>query len=236
MAITDKTRKELWAKSGNRCAICQKELVDKISNDENSFIVGDECHIISSKEAGPRHKPGLKDYDSYDNLLLLCKNHHKEIDENCNTYSEEILRYIKTKHENWVNETLGNSKNRKSSHKPRFIRRITSGKDLMNIFQQVAFIYKDYDEPSNEEECDYIAGIFQHFTDIIDICNDFEAYDTIKEGYKLNEVIKELENKGFYVYSESHKVTLAGENPIVCKACTIILKRVDCQGIYCIYD
>ena len=48
MAITSKTRKELWAKSGNRCAICKKELVHQISQEDGSFIIGDECHIISS--------------------------------------------------------------------------------------------------------------------------------------------------------------------------------------------
>jgi hypothetical protein len=41
MAITSKTRKELWAKSGNRCAICKKELVNQISEDDGSFIIGD---------------------------------------------------------------------------------------------------------------------------------------------------------------------------------------------------
>lgn len=100
MAITSKTRKELWAKSGNRCAICKKELVNQISEDEGSFIIGDECHIISSSAEGPRHKSGIEDYDSYENLLLLCKNHHREIDENCASYTEELLHYIKTSHEN----------------------------------------------------------------------------------------------------------------------------------------
>ena len=106
MAITSKTRKELWAKSGNRCAICKQELVNQISEDDGSFIIGDECHIISSSTEGPRYKPGIEDYDSYDNLLLLCKNHHREIDENCTSYTEELLHYIKTSHENWVKETL----------------------------------------------------------------------------------------------------------------------------------
>ena len=85
MAITSKTRKELWAKSGNRCAICKKELVNQISEDDGSFIIGDECHIISSSTDGPRYKPGIEDYDSYDNLLLLCKNHHHFL------YQQKIL-------------------------------------------------------------------------------------------------------------------------------------------------
>ena len=166
MAITSKTRKELWAKSGNRCAICKKELVNQISEDEGSFIIGDECHIISSSAEGPRHKPGIEDYDSYENLLLLCKNHHREIDENCASYTEELLHYIKTSHENWVKETLDSYMSGKDSvRKPRFIKRIVSGKELLNIFHHVAFIYRDYDEPANEEECTYIADIFQYFSD-----------------------------------------------------------------------
>lgn len=35
MSISDKVRKELWAKSGNRCAICKAELSQ--SGDGNSF-------------------------------------------------------------------------------------------------------------------------------------------------------------------------------------------------------
>lgn len=140
MSITSKSRKELWAKSGNRCAICKKELVNQISEEDGSYIIGDECHIISSSIDGPRYKPGLEDYDSYDNLLLLCKNHHREIDENCTSYSEELLHYIKTAHENWVKETLENStKENFNIPKPRFIRRILSGKELMDIFQRIAF-------------------------------------------------------------------------------------------------
>lgn len=53
MGITDKVRKDLWAKSGNRCAICKKEFFTSIDTDD--FNIGDECHIVSSKPNGPRH-------------------------------------------------------------------------------------------------------------------------------------------------------------------------------------
>lgn len=237
MSISSKSRKELWAKSGNRCAICKKELVNKISDKDGSFIIGDECHIISSSEDGPRYKKGLDDYDSYDNLILLCKNHHREIDENCTSYTEELLHYIKTAHENWVANTLEiSSKNKNQIKKPRFLKRILSGKELLNIFSNIAFIYRDYDEPTSEEECDYIAGIFQYFSDIIDIYNDLEVYDLIKEGQNLNGIIEELKDKGYFVYAERHKVKLTGKNPIICNACTIILKKQSSEGLYCIYD
>ena len=108
----------------------------------------------------------------------MCKNHHREIDENSASYTEELLHYIKTSHENWVKETLDSSMSGKDSvRKPRFIKRITSGKELLNIFHHVACIYRDYDEPANEEECTYIADIFQYFTDIPKIRNYHPIHD-----------------------------------------------------------
>jgi|SRR3989339_40661 len=130
MAISEKTRKKLWAKSGNRCSICKTDLFSNKEKAED-LNIGEECHIISSKPNGPRHKEGLDDYDLYNNLILLCRNHHKEIDELTDTYTEKLLWYIKLNHEDWVNTTLNNSKAKKE--RPKFISRITSGKELLNI-------------------------------------------------------------------------------------------------------
>lgn len=69
MGITDKVRKDLWAKSGNRCAICKKEFFTSI--DTADFNIGDECHIVSSKPNGPRHIENYGDYDAFDNIILL---------------------------------------------------------------------------------------------------------------------------------------------------------------------
>lgn len=95
MAITDKTRKILWAKSGKRCAICKTELIMN-SKSINNIIVGDECHIISKQKNGPRYNPdhGIK-HDNYENLILLCKTHHILIDNDQEEYSVEKLKKIK---------------------------------------------------------------------------------------------------------------------------------------------
>lgn len=92
MAISDKTRKMLWAKSGNRCAICKAELITEQETDSN-LNIGEECHIISSKPKGPRYKPNLNDYDTFDNLILLCRNHHKEIDTLIDSFRRNIKIY-----------------------------------------------------------------------------------------------------------------------------------------------
>ena len=120
MTILDSTRKKLWAKSGNKCSICKIDLFYK-KLEKKEVNIGEECHIISSKVNGPRHKPGLTEYDLFDNLILLCRNHHKEIDELTDTYTEEILRYIKINHENWVDSTLNMNIAAQKKTEPKFL-------------------------------------------------------------------------------------------------------------------
>lgn len=98
MAISDKTRKMLWAKSGNKCALCFHELVMIVEG--NNTIIGIECHIVSEHKNGPRHRAmNGNDYDNYGNLILLCPTHHKLIDDNVKKYSEDVLIKIKKDHE-----------------------------------------------------------------------------------------------------------------------------------------
>jgi len=49
MALTEKNRKIVWGKSGNRCAICKKEIVMEATAIDSESIAGDECHIVSKK-------------------------------------------------------------------------------------------------------------------------------------------------------------------------------------------
>jgi hypothetical protein len=108
--ISDKTRKTLWARSGNRCAICRIELVAERDAYDRNLNIGEECHIISSKGKGPRHLDTYeKDFDDYENLILLCRNHHKTIDEQIETYPVVLLHDIKADHEQWVNETINSA-------------------------------------------------------------------------------------------------------------------------------
>jgi HNH endonuclease len=108
MAISDKTRKLLWGKSGNRCTICRRELVIQTTNMDDESIVGDECHIISGQYSGPRHDPAFPSHliNEAENLLLLCKVHHKQIDDQHETYTVELLRLQKANHEKWVSKKL----------------------------------------------------------------------------------------------------------------------------------
>ncbi|MGV8094706.1 MAG: HNH endonuclease [Mangrovibacterium sp.] len=232
MAIADKTRKSLWAKSGNRCSICKVEL---FANNENSeeFNIGEECHIISSKPTGPRHKSNLEDYDTFDNLILLCRNHHREIDELIDTYTEELLRYIKLNHEKWVQNTINNALNADRKIRPKFLTRISSGKELFNIISDAHGYRTDYDEADSEEDIEYIAGVFQELVDYGDLSGMVETYDRVKIGFQLNQLLKELEEKGFYLFGEKgiERVKFANGETDTWSIASIVIKKKDSSEI-----
>jgi hypothetical protein len=104
MTITDKTRKLLWGNSGTRCAACYRRLVIDETEVDDPSVVGDECHIISAQENGPRYDAAypLHLIDTYENLVLLCRVDHKRIDDQEQTFGVARLRSMKAEHERRV--------------------------------------------------------------------------------------------------------------------------------------
>lgn len=73
MTITSKDIKHLWARAGGRCSICDQDLTK---------TGGDVAHIVARQPDGPRGDAELspEERDAYDNLILLCPDHHRLID------------------------------------------------------------------------------------------------------------------------------------------------------------
>lgn len=110
MGISVKTRKMLWGRSANRCSLskCRRQLVEDETEIDDPSIVGDEAHIVAREQDGPRGNSDLTadERDRYDNLMLLCKIHHKIIDDQSDTYTVERLKGIKASHIDWVDGNL----------------------------------------------------------------------------------------------------------------------------------
>lgn len=96
--ISVKTIKKLFALSGNKCAFpyCKNQII----NDEGS-VIGEICHIEAKNSNGARFNSSQSDKDrqACDNLILLCPTHHKTIDSDPNLYTTEVLKQIKSEHE-----------------------------------------------------------------------------------------------------------------------------------------
>jgi len=218
MAISDKTRKILWARSGNRCAICKRELViDATSLDEES-IVGEECHIISGKVNGPRYDPSFPSdkLDSYENLILLCRTHHKMVDDQYEIYTADILRQKKTNHEKWVSEKLEEDNRvgrlrlrRVKNSTPEYLVRLTSGKEILWIVEGAYAYSFSHDELKDESEVELVGGFLQEIQDWMDL-SPMEPYERVNAEFALTNSLKILEDVGFFVFGGREIQVLEG--------------------------
>jgi len=218
MSILEKDRKLLWGRSANRCSICKTELVIlKTENDDDS-IIGEECHIVSKKENGPRFRNNfeLAKADNYSNLVLLCRIHHKIIDDQVNEYSEETLLKIKEQHEKWICEKLNEKKiepirfKMKSEDKVDFLFRITSGQVLANMLMGVHQSSFNHDELINEGEVELIGTFLQEIQDYADIYDDLEQLSKTRSEFLFSEYIKKIEEAGFWVFGNVEKRIIEG--------------------------
>ncbi|MCZ8380355.1 HNH endonuclease signature motif containing protein [Mycobacterium sp. CPCC 205372] len=102
----ESTVRRLYALSMNQCAFpdCPTELVTP----ETGTIIGEVCHIHAHNEGGPRYldKQTEEERHGFDNLVLMCRNHHKEIDTatNLGVYTVEWLIEAKRNHETRARE------------------------------------------------------------------------------------------------------------------------------------
>lgn len=83
---------------------CRIELTNLLDA-QNPYHLGEMAHIIAHGAAGPR-ADGEEPDDTYDNLILLCPNHHKQIDKAPDQFPIDLLREWKAEHEGWIEHAL----------------------------------------------------------------------------------------------------------------------------------
>lgn len=92
------TLRELYIFSGNMCAMpdCKTLLID-----EYGTWIGEVAHIYAASNGGPRANTSLSQEERRDaeNLILLCRNCHRKIDDKVEQYPAKILIKIKERHE-----------------------------------------------------------------------------------------------------------------------------------------
>lgn len=100
----------VWARSGNRCAFpdCNHELVVGDTKSDDESVIGDEAHIVAREPNGPRGDDPLPEdaRDKFDNLILLCRIHHKIVDDHPEKYTKAVLVEFKRQHQDLVQKSL----------------------------------------------------------------------------------------------------------------------------------
>lgn len=109
-SYSDRTLKILWGRAAGRCAVpeCRVELFADATDHDPIVVIGDIAHIEAASDKGPRanKRASAKDRDTYENLILLCKNCHARLDGQKKTNTVEAIRRLKADHESWVRASL----------------------------------------------------------------------------------------------------------------------------------
>lgn len=97
--------KRLFAASGGRCAFpnCGTNLLL-----ESGAQLGEIAHITALSSGGPRFNPVLRKEkrQGFENLILLCPNHHTLIDSDPGRYDGDVLYEMKEAHERKIRRLL----------------------------------------------------------------------------------------------------------------------------------
>jgi SMODS-associated and fused to various effectors sensor domain len=105
-------RLKLWVRSGGRCTICNKYLLEgKLSSREVTF--GELAHIVgqAKTKGSPRGLDTLPlpERDKAENLMLICADDHDEIDNKdvVDLFQPDKLRKLKQEHESRIFHVTG---------------------------------------------------------------------------------------------------------------------------------
>lgn len=189
--------------------MCRNELVVDATAADNESVVGDECHIVSAKGQGPRYDPSFpRDrLDEPDNLILLCRVHHKMVDDQHETFTAEVIRTLKASHEKWVSSTLMEESpwppvrvRRIKDNIPEHLVRLLSGRDVLGIVDRASAFAFDHDDLESEAEVEMVSGFLQEAQDYGDLSGDLEAGDRVKASFEMSARLEELHRAGFWVF------------------------------------
>ena len=216
MAISDRTRKILWARAGGRCSQCRVLLVTEGTETDEPSVIGEEAHIISEAPGGPRHAY-LSDYDRYENLILLCRNHHKPADDQFRHYTDDELRRMKREHEAWGERQDQHDGNPirlvpdPAYPIPKVLNLCMTGTQLWRVMDGAVSFYPSWPGNLAEDQNDLVAAFFDSLRDWMDVTSLDDSYSVGRDAAKhLNEYITDFMQAGLFVSARARHCLLTG--------------------------
>ncbi len=130
-SISDSVRYRLWSRSAGHCQFpgCNEDLTrDDLTASFGVF--GQIAHIVAASEDGPRGDAVRSTLlaTEYENLLMLCYRHHRQVDTYVEAYPESTFRDFKVQHEGRVVHAVTMSPEQET--RLLFIRGIVGGKEV----------------------------------------------------------------------------------------------------------
>lgn len=232
-AYTPQTLKKLFALSGNQCSFpgCTKPMVNEVNARDSNI-----CHIEGANRDGERHRENMTDKEraDYENLILLCIQHHDETND-VDKYPVEVLKEMKKNH---ISDLL----NQKIKTNPSMLR---------NTINAIANIDMDNDANTDgltsfniQEKIEYNSlkrnvALIQEYKayhhKINSLYDELEAQGSIKKR-KILQVVKNfyLKSKGKYIGDAEDAMLMirAHSDDIIEDVSSKICNKLEDSGLY----
>jgi hypothetical protein len=173
-------------------------------------VVGDEAHIVARSPDGPRG--GQLDpaaLDEYDNLILVCKTHHKVVDDQHETFTADFLRTLKRVPEQWVRDRL-----EETSDSHTVVRRLSDGRAVWALLDgALSMSVESLDEGTPEVDealADLSDAFLQLLNDYLDVIPDIhiQGMSAIRQAQRT---LGELLEHGLVVLGGRRTLAVGGE-------------------------
>lgn len=211
MPITDRTRKILWIKAGGRCSICNEQLATDATDEDDPSVFGEECHIVARSPGGPR-AADIADVDGCDNLILLCRKHHKQVDDQRSYFTVERLKTIKREHEKREANRSGPGRLIPDPTKPtpKVLKLCMTGEDLWRAVDGSLSFKPSWPAGLTDEQGDAVDELLDELRDWMDVADELSYRDKRRAGKRLGEYILRLASVGLLVGARQRHLLLTG--------------------------
>lgn len=227
MSISSATRKLLWSRAHNTCAMCKEPLtIDADSVELPGLIIGEEAHIVARSEQGPRGREGDRiDIDGYGNVILLCAEDHKRVDLQPSVYTAQFLQRMKSDHEAWAEKRFAGQPYVEPLQIVRTVDEdsvpfigVTTGRDLWEFIDRTYSRYfSSVNGGATREAADAADTLLDALNDWADVSEDIAAmgFAAVRDAHDvLQELIDEVAIHDLHVFGRRIMRTLTGGNGV----------------------
>jgi hypothetical protein len=190
------------------------QLATEGTDTDDPSVFGEEAHIVGKSPNGPR-AGNIPNVDSYANLILLCRKHHKQVDDQVGHYTVERLKEIKRQHEEWVASQTSDPGPVRLIPDParpskKMLTLVTNGTALWRFVRGAYSFFPKSSYGLSDEHEELIAAFFDNLRDWLD-AGDLDSYrEELHARRALDESIEELTMAGFVVGARERFLLLTG--------------------------
>jgi hypothetical protein len=227
MQLTDRDRKRLWGKAGNRCAICGDLLTRPAVGDDREAVIGEEAHIIGAQPGAARYEPmDLDARDAYENQILLCPTHHTEVDAQPRAWPASRLRAIKDSHEAGIERQTQRLPETSAEPRRTYLNLILSGEAIVGVLYGAQGFDIQHETFATDEERAAGRDLLQAIQDWGEILDDIGPAGRIDAETGLTALLTDTMDQGLLLYgAAAPRMMRVNNEPVSLHVANFYLRR-----------